>query len=154
MPDYVNLPLIAAFAAWFIAQFIKTIIYAVKYKRFNAERIFGAGGMPSAHSAATAALCTLIFRISGPGSVEFALAVGFALVTMYDATSVRRAAGMHASALNRLYRMQHGSGSAQSQNKPLKEYLGHSPLEVLCGALLGIAVGLAMIFIFIPVVPA
>jgi acid phosphatase family membrane protein YuiD len=84
--------------------------------------------------------------------VEFALAVGFALVTMYDATSVRRAAGMHASALNRLYRAQHGTNAspAQTPNKPLKEYLGHSPLEVFCGALLGIGVGLALIFIFNP----
>ena len=126
-----NKVLIAAALSWMAAQLIKTFLTLVSTKKFEPERIFGAGGMPSAHSAMVCSLLTGIGATRGLNSPEFALAVAFAGVTMYDAMGVRRAAGEQVDVMEK-------DEAQEISDKELTEYLGHTPLEVLAGALLGI----------------
>ena len=138
-----NTTLLAAALSWFFAQIIKTILTLIKSKKFVAERIFGAGGMPSAHSAMVCALIMSIAHSPGINSPEFAIAFCFAAVVIYDAMGVRRAAGEHAKIINRMVDIMEKDGSDITE-KDLQEYLGHTPIEVLAGVLLGILVSLAI----------
>ena len=135
-----NLSLDLAITAWFLAQLIKVVLCMVEQKMLDLRLIVRSGGMPSSHSAFVCAAATSIERIYGLESAAFALAAVVALVVMYDACNVRRSAGEHAEAINELLR--HSSGEPQQGQKALKERLGHTPLQVLLGALLGIGVGL------------
>lgn len=132
-----NTPLWAALLAWALAQGLKIILTLITEKRFDASRIVGTGGMPSSHSSFTMALSFSIGKYFGFSSPSFATALVFSLVTMYDAQGIRRAAGKHAEILNDMIRYHKIPDQGQ-----LKELLGHTPLEVLAGALLGIVVGL------------
>jgi acid phosphatase family membrane protein YuiD len=123
---------------------IKTILTFFNTKKFSAERMFGAGGMPSAHSASVCSLAISIVIKCGIDSPEFALAIAFAVVVMYDAMGVRRAAGEQARILNKMVDIYSKQG-AELTDKDLKEYLGHTPVEVLAGALLGIIVSLIIV---------
>ncbi len=160
MSEYVNVVLLAAVCSWLVAQLLKTVSYAVKYHTFRIERIWGAGGMPSSHSAFVCALAVTTCRVSGSNSVEAALALSFAFIVMYDACGVRRAAGQHAHEINRLRKVvdklddeiiekideevdiEVDETENESEIKELKELLGHTPLQVMCGALLGILIGM------------
>lgn len=139
-----NTTLMAAVLSWFIAQIIKTIIVLIQTKAFVPERLFGAGGMPSAHSALVCSLFMCVAHERGLASPEFAIAFCFAMVIIYDAMGIRRAAGEQAKAINRMSDIFEKEG-VQVNQKDLKEYLGHTPLEVLGGVLLGIIVALVMI---------
>ena len=128
--------------AFFVAQGLKVILTLIQEKRFNPERLFGSGGMPSAHSATTCALAVSVAKVMGTASPEFAIAAVFACIVMYDASNVRRAAGEQARILN--YIMDHWHDTEPELFKAnLKELLGHTPLQVFCGAVLGI--GLALV---------
>lgn len=124
---------------WFSIQLFKVIWDLVTTKKFNFKRILGAGGMPSSHSAVVVSLATLIGRECGFNSPTFALAVIFAFVVMYDAAGVRRAAGKQAKLLNKLVETPGLSGIEVSEK--LVEVLGHTPLQVIVGAIIGIIVG-------------
>lgn len=150
--------LMAAILSWVCAQIIKTVLTLCMTKRFDPERILGAGGMPSAHSAMVCALFMGVARTAGLQSPEAALAFAFAGVVMYDAMGVRRAAGEQARVLNRLVEKwrEEQEAAAVRENAPqdkvcfvpkkeLKEYLGHTPMEVLAGAMLGILVSLILV---------
>lgn len=139
--------------SWFVAQTLKAILHWMKTKKFSAERLTGAGGMPSCHSATVCSLTIAISRTDGVQSSLFALSIVLAFVVMYDAMGVRRAAGLHAKELNRLKKVldeydgevdgKLGEFDIDSEDrKQLKEFLGHTPLEVLGGALLGILIGM------------
>ena len=132
-----NYVLVVAVSGWLIAQLIKTITVLITTRHFDVERLTGAGGMPSAHSAAVCGMAIAVAKTVGVGDPLFALAFLFASVVMYDATGVRRAAGEQAKRLNVI------SSKNKLFDDMLKESLGHTPLEVLAGALLGIL--LAMI---------
>ena len=127
------------FLTWFCIQLFKVIWDLVTTKKLNFKRILGAGGMPSSHSAVVCTLATLIGRSNGFDSPIFALSVIFAFVVMYDAAGVRRAAGKQAQLLNRLIETP-GLSGIQVQEK-LVEVLGHTPFQVLVGAIIGIVVG-------------
>ena len=133
---YLYIPLIV----WFLIQTFKVIYDLVTTKKFNFKRIMGAGGMPSSHSAVVTTLATMIGKYEGMDSAIFAISVIFALVVMYDAAGVRRAAGKQASLLNKIVQTP-GLSSVQVQEK-LVEVLGHTPLQVFVGAIIGIIVGL------------
>ena len=139
-----NYVLLTAVISWFSAQIIKTIIHLIKYRTFNPERLFGAGGMPSSHSALVCSATLAVSRKIGTNSVEFALMFILAVVVMYDAMGVRRAAGLHAKEINRINKTieESTNDNKQEEYKELKEYLGHTPFEVLGGALLGILISL------------
>lgn len=125
---------------WFCIQTFKVIYELVKTKKFNFKRIVGAGGMPSSHTAVVTTLATMLGKSQGFDSPIFALSVVFALVVMYDAAGVRRAAGKQAHLLNKILETP-GLSSVEVQER-LVEVLGHTPLQVIVGAVIGITVGL------------
>lgn len=126
--------------AWFIAQTLKVIIELLLNREFNAYRFVGAGGMPSSHSALVMALTTTLALDFGWDSPLTAISFIFALVVMYDAAGVRRAAGKQAKILNIIIsELQQGNKIIDEKEK-LKELLGHTPIEVVAGALLGVIV--------------
>ena len=125
---------------WFFIQLFKLIYELIVYKKFNFKRLMGAGGMPSSHSAVVCAMAVLIGKELGFDSPISALAIMFALVVMYDAAGVRRAAGKQAKLLNKIVETPNLS-PIEFQGK-LVEVLGHSPTQVFVGAIIGIIVGL------------
>jgi acid phosphatase family membrane protein YuiD len=133
--------LLPALLAWAIAQVLKVCIISVRKRHLDLRVLAETGGMPSSHSAIVAALTTTIGRLNGVTSDVFAIALIFSVVVMYDAQGVRRAAGLQAAILNRLVDdLMARQGIHETR---LRELLGHTPVEVLVGAALGIAVGLA-----------
>lgn len=130
-----------AFIAWFAAQLIKIILTLIKERRFDFTRLFGSGGMPSSHAAFTVSLAVSIGFYEGFNSVMFALAAAFSIVVMYDATGVRRSAGEQAAILNKIVEKL-GREHISQTGKMLKELLGHTPIQVFTGALLGILVAI------------
>lgn len=133
-----NRILMASATGWIVAQVLKTIIHTWFTKNFVAERLVGGGGMPSSHSATVCALCTSTALEYGPTSFEFAIAAVFALVVMYDAIGVRQESGKQAKVINDMVELFAHMGKDVDIEKQLKEFIGHTPLQVLCGALLGI----------------
>ncbi len=133
--------LVTSVIAWFTAQVIKVITSLIQDKRFDFRRLVGSGGMPSSHASFVTSLATSVGIIEGFSSTDFAICTVFALVVMYDAAGVRRAAGQQARILNKLLEDFEKSDFSQS-DKHLKELLGHTPKEVFVGALLGIAIAL------------
>ena len=133
---YLYIPLIV----WFCIQVFKVIHDLITTKKFNFKRIMGAGGMPSSHSAVVTCLATMIGRNEGLDTPIFAMSVIFAMVVMYDAAGVRRAAGKQARLLNKIVQTP-GLSGVEVQEK-LVEVLGHTPLQVIVGAIIGIVVGI------------
>ncbi len=134
---------IVPIVAWVIAQVSKVIIDSVLTHRINFRRLATAGGMPSSHSALVVSLTTVIGRLQGIQTPLFALALIFSSVVMYDATGVRRAAGQQAMILNRLLDDLFIAHQGLRQER-LRELLGHTPIEVIAGALLGFIIGWAL----------
>ena len=130
--------LINALSAWAVAQVLKTIIYAFTNKDWSWERLFGDGGMPSGHSATVTAMATTAGLEYGLSSPIFAVAAILAIVVMHDAMGVRMEAGKHAQALNELLKLLNDVKEAPEIK--LKELLGHTPVQVCCGAVLGLLI--------------
>ena len=139
-----NYPLMTAVLSWFVAQVLKTAIDAYFNKGINWERMTGSGGRPSSHSSTVVSLAVAIGVSYGVDSTLFALALIFAIVVMYDATGVRRETGKQAVILNRLLLDNPFSWTGEEFDKKLKEYVGHTPLQVLMGAILGVLIALIM----------
>ena len=133
---YVYIPILL----WFFIQSFKVIHDLITTKKFNFKRIIGAGGMPSSHSAVVTSIATLIGKYEGVDSAVFAVALILALVVMYDACGVRRAAGKQAALLNKIIETPHLTGLQVSEK--LVEVLGHTPMQVVVGFLIGLIVGL------------
>jgi acid phosphatase family membrane protein YuiD len=133
-----NRPLVSAFVAWAMAQALKMILFSVLERRISWRRLIDTGGLPSAHSALVVGLAAAVGLNEGFGSTAFAMAAVFASIVMYDALSLRREAGKHADILNELLLLS-TIREAFKEREALKELLGHTPLEVLAGAALGIA---------------
>ena len=133
---YIYIPILL----WFGIQLFKLLYDLVTTKKFNFKRILGAGGMPSSHSAVVTSLATLIGKNIGVGTPMFAMALIFAFVVMYDAAGVRRAAGEQARLLNKIVETPGLSGLEVSER--LVEVLGHTPLQVVVGAVIGVVAGL------------
>ncbi len=119
-----------------IAQLLKFIGHIIKTKKVDFQVLATTGGMPSAHTAGVVALSTTVGLICGFESVEFAIALGYALVVMYDAAGLRRSTGKIAACLNKIRDDFYAHGQMPAER--LKELLGHTPFEVFVGALLGI----------------
>jgi uncharacterized protein len=125
-------------AAWIIAQSIKVSIGVVKEKKFDFRWFVGTGGMPSSHAAGASCLAAAVGFDCGFGSVDFALAAAFAIVVMFDAQGVRRATGRQARILNRITEDIYWQGRIKDDR--LRELVGHTPIEVVAGFLLGVAI--------------
>ena len=137
-----NQILISAVLGWTVAQFLKTVIDMVINKSFNPERIFGSGGMPSSHSATVCAVATSAGILYGLGSFPFAISVIVAIIVMHDAMGVRLETGKQAKLLNEFMDLFAKLEQPLSDQEKLKELVGHTPLQVCMGALLGIATGI------------
>ncbi|MBI3008840.1 MAG: divergent PAP2 family protein [Candidatus Omnitrophica bacterium] len=134
---------ITTLIAWVIAQSIKVAVGVVREKRFDFKWFIGTGGMPSSHSAGVTALATSVGLIHGFYSAIFAITAIFTLIIMFDAQGVRRATGEQAEILNKIMDdIYHGK---QVREDRLKELIGHTPVEVLIGGLLGILVAIICI---------
>lgn len=132
--------IIVPFVTWVCIQCFKVIWDLVTLKKFNFKRIVGAGGMPSSHAATTVSLATMIGKSQGTTSPIFAVSLIFALVVMYDACGVRREAGKQAHILNEIVNT---PGLTKIQvNEKLVELVGHTPIQVIVGAFIGVIVGL------------
>lgn len=139
-----NTILICAATGWCVAQVLKTLIHLCFTKEFVAERLVGSGGMPSSHSATVCALSTATLMTYGIGSFEFAISFIFAIIVMHDAMGVRRETGKQARVLNELIEVFAAMDSDMSPQDKLKEFVGHTPLQVLIGGLLGITIAIVM----------
>lgn len=155
-----NPTITVGFIAFLSAQIIKTVLYAIKEKTFDPERITGAGGMPSSHSAMVVSVALYLLRLPevGYASPVFALSIMMLGIVIYDALSVRYNAGLHGKELNRLRKVidemddeisklggeeRDDKLEEMADQKQFKEFLGHKPIEVLAGALLGIIIAMA-----------
>lgn len=136
-----NLILDLSISAWFVAQVIKVLLELRFRGKSSWDTMFGSGGMPSSHSAFVCALAVSTGVLYGIQSPLFAITAGLAAIVMYDAFNVRRAAGEHAKHLNQIL-AKHGKAVTEERGvKRLKESLGHTPFQVLMGALLGSGIG-------------
>ena len=141
-----NFTLVAVTISWFIAQSVKVVLYRFHEDKFNFWHFFEAGGMPSTHSAAVTALTLGVGLQLGWSSPLFTTCLAFALIVMYDATGVRRAAGKQAEILNKIVDDIYSSGKVRVEK--LKEILGHDPIEVIAGASLAVLVTLFMYYVY------
>ena len=136
-----NRLLISAVTGWFVAQVLKTLIHAWVTKSFDPERLVGSGGMPSSHASTVCAMATTAGRLHGLGSPVFAVTVILAIIVMHDAMGVRLETGTQAKLLNQIvdsFKTLEGKKLAEEK---LKEFVGHTPIQVIMGALLGILIG-------------
>ena len=133
--------LVLAVAAWAAAQLIKLLLTYCGERRLDLERALGSGGMPSSHSSFVCACASATGRLCGWSSALFAITAVIAIVVMYDAANIRWQAGKHAKVLNALLARCEEEDGVPSEGR-LKELLGHTPIQVLAGAVLGVAIGL------------
>lgn len=138
--DLVTNPfLITGVGSWFVAQVLKVIIHAIIYKKLSFERLFGDGGMPSGHSATVSSLAVMCALVCGTGSVEFAIAGILAIIVCHDATGVRRETGKQAVLLNELIKAFKELEGDKLPEVKLKEFVGHTPIQVIFGILIGVS---------------
>lgn len=140
-----NQVLISGVFGWVIAEIVKLITNTVVTKKFDIMRLFGDGGMPSAHSSTVCSVCVACIFVCGVNSPMFALSAFVAFITMHDAMGVRQETGKQAKLLNKMLEV--SNISELFTEKKLKEFVGHTPLQVFFGGLLGIIVGLAVNFL-------
>lgn len=136
--QYLTIP----FVAWVLAQILKFIIDYLVNKDIDWRRLVGSGGMPSSHASLVVSLSAVVGLNLGLDSPLFGITIAFALIVMYDAAGVRRAAGKQAHILNRMFHNKEGNLRFDEE---LKELIGHTPVEVIAGAFLGLAI--AVLFI-------
>ena len=139
--------LITAVLAWFVAQVMKTIIYAVLNRKLRLERMVGDGGMPSGHSATVTSLALLALLQFGPSSFEFAIAGILAIIVCHDAMGVRHETGKQAMVLNELIKSYEILTKQDLPDVKLKELVGHTPFQVIAGILIGTLDALFMYYI-------
>ena len=140
-----NTILLCAMTSWFIAQALKVPIYWLVEHEFNWRRWIGSGGMPSSHTALVVALTAMVGAKLGFETAEFAVSFALAIIVMYDAAGVRRETGTQAAVINKILHDILVDGKRITEDE-LKELIGHTPLEVFAGALLGlIVVGLFLL---------
>ena len=142
-----NFTLIAVVSSFLVAQLVKILIYRVLEGKFNFWHFFETGGMPSTHSASVTALTLSVGLTVGWQTPFFTTCLVFALIVMYDATGVRRAAGKQAEILNKVVEDLYAAGKGRVDK--LKELLGHDPIEVFAGAGIAIIVTLISYYVYL-----
>ncbi|MBO7401544.1 MAG: divergent PAP2 family protein [Lachnospiraceae bacterium] len=136
-----NRPFLAAATGWAVAQLIKSVLYIIMNKEFKFERLFGAGGMPSSHSATVCAFVVVTYTEYGSASFQFAVAMLLAIIVIYDARGVRYETSKQAIVLNKLIEDIMTEDDPDLVLPKLKELVGHSPLQVFVGGLIGLLIG-------------
>ena len=140
--------ILVAFSGIVTAQIIKFLLHLIIKRSMDLRLFTTTGGMPSSHSAGVMGLSTAVGLIKGFDSIEFAIALGYAFIVMYDAAGVRRAAGKQAACLNKII-MDLYNQDLQEAGGKLKELLGHTPMQALVGALYGVAYAFLMHYHFL-----
>ncbi len=140
-----NKILLISIVSWLVAQTLKVVHTLIVDKRFNVSRFVGSGGMPSSHSSFVMALTSATGLEHGWDSTIFAVALVFSLVVMYDAAGVRNAVGKQAIIINKIIADIHHKKEKKITEQRLKEFIGHTPIEVIIGAILGIIIANIMI---------
>ena len=130
--------LITSVSSWLIAQVLKTVIFAIITKHFDWHRLFGDGGMPSGHSATVSSLATFCALKYGPGSGLFAISAILATIVCHDAMGVRRETGKQAFIINEIIKAFEDLSQETLPEVKLKEFVGHTPIQVIAGILIGI----------------
>lgn len=130
--------LITAISSWAIAQVLKAVINAVVHKKFSLDRLFGDGGMPSGHSATVTSLAVITALNYGTGSFQFAVSAILAIVVCHDAMGVRQETGKQAVVINEIVKTYSILAEEKLPDVKLKEFVGHTPVQVVAGVLLGI----------------
>ncbi len=143
-----NKILLTALLGWFIAQTAKVILVLIQNKRLEWSRFIGSGGMPSSHSSFVVSLTTAVGYSEGVSSALFAICAVLSFVVMYDASGVRRATGIQAKVINKLVDSYEESEDVEISDEKLKELIGHSPIEVLVGAIVGLITAIIVFEIF------
>lgn len=138
--------ILVAFSGIAVAQIIKFFFHLIVKRKVDLRLFTTTGGMPSSHAAGVMGLSTSVGLINGFSSIEFAIALGYAFIVMYDAAGVRRAAGKQAACLNRIIMDIYKQELKEAGGK-LKELLGHTPLQVFVGAIFGIIYAYYMHFL-------
>ena len=136
--------LITAVTGWFVAQILKVLIVLFQKKRLDWSRLIGSGGMPSSHTSFVISLTTAVGYKEGLSSTLFAVCCVLSFIVMYDASGVRRATGTQAKVINKLVDSYEETEDVEISDEKLKELIGHSPLEVFAGAVLGILIAVFM----------
>lgn len=142
----INYTLISALTGWFIAQLLKVIFCLISHKKLDLKKFIQSGGMPSSHSALVTGLAVSIGFTEGFNSNLFSICFALAVIVMYDAAGVRRAAGQQAKVINKMTEAWE-NGLDFIQDKKLKEFLGHTPIEVIAGAILGCVIAVVYYFV-------
>ena len=148
MDLFTNPFLITSTMAWLVAQVLKVIINAFIQRKLDWERLFGDGGMPSGHSATVSSLATITGLLCGLRSYEFGISAILAIIVCHDAMGVRREAGRHAKVLNELQKAFDELMNEDLPDVALKEFVGHTPIQVCAGILIGILTGSIMFFVY------
>lgn len=145
---FMNSFLMTGLSSWLIAQVLKTIIYWLINKKLDIRRLFGDGGMPSGHSATVTSLAIFSALVYGTGSFQFAVTAILATIVCHDAMGVRLETGKQAAVLNEMLSLFNVLTTEQLPEVKLKEFVGHTPIQVIAGILLGIANAIVMYFCF------
>ena len=138
--------LLTSLSSWFVAQVLKTIIHAIETQKLDFERLVGDGGMPSGHSATVTSLSAFCGLSFGFGSFQFAVTAILAIIVCHDAMGVRLETGKQAEVINELTKTIELLSSKEWTQEKLKEFVGHTPIQVLAGILLGIVNAIVMYF--------
>ena len=141
--------LLVGLSAWFVAQVLKTILYALENRKLDWTRLFGDGGMPSGHSATVTSLATYCGLNFGFGSYQFALSAIVAIIVCHDAAGVRLETGKQAIVINEIMEAFELLAPNKISEANLKEFVGHTPIQVLAGILLGILCAIVMHFVIL-----
>jgi len=150
LTDLVSNPfLMTSISAWLVAQVLKVIIHAIITKKLDLSRMFGDGGMPSAHSAVVSSLTIFCGLYYGLDSVYFAITVVLALIVFNDAMGVRRETGKQAVILNEMARAFEELSKEDLPEVKLKEFVGHSPIQVFAGIIIGVTDAVIMYFLIV-----
>lgn len=144
---FTNPVLLTGLSSWFIAQLLKTVLYAVVNKKLDWGRMVGDGGMPSGHSATVSSVAIMSGLMCGFSSVEFAVAAIIAIVVCHDAMGVRQETGKQAVLLNEMTKIIEILSKDELPEVKLKEFVGHTPLQVYAGVSIGIANACLMYFV-------
>lgn len=148
LSDMISNPfLLTAVSSWLIAQVLKTVINAVVQKKFSLERLLGDGGMPSGHSATVTSLAVMSALTYGTGSFQFAVTTVLAIVVCHDAMGVRKETGKQAVMINEIVRSFRILSEENLQEVKLKEFVGHTPVQVIAGVLLGVINAFVMFYL-------
>ena len=140
--------LLVSLSSWFVAQVLKTILYALETKKLDINRLFGDGGMPSGHSATVTSLATFCGLNFGFDSFQFAVTAILAIIVCHDAMGVRLETGKQAVAINEIIEAFELLAPDKISEANLKEFVGHTPVQVIAGILLGVLNAVVMYFWF------